>query len=89
MLQRQNAFSEHEDLLTENLLKDAFNYFDIDNSGEISLDELKNIISLTGSTEEESEFLKKILNEVDENKDSSISFEEFKNLFIKLNNKLK
>ena len=59
-------------ILTEERLEKAFNMFDKDNSGKLSIEEIKNVF---GGTEEQ---WKKVISEIDLNKDGEVDFAEFK-----------
>jgi Ca2+-binding EF-hand superfamily protein len=61
----------------EQELKDAFAVFDTDNSGSIDRKELKRLMKKLGQAE-----LDAMMDEVDENGDGEISFEEFKALMM-------
>jgi len=63
----------------EQELRDAFKVFDTDNSGAIDRKELKRLMKKLGQALTEAE-LDAMMNEVDENGDGEISFEEFKAL---------
>jgi calcium-dependent protein kinase len=66
-------------------LKFAFRFFDKDNSGEITIDEIAQVFFKNERTrDEKSEVLKKIIKEVDINGDGIISFEEFKTVMKKI-----
>ena len=74
-----------EKFLSENVLKFAFRYFDKDGSGEITFDEIEDIFK--GSVADKNkvhESLKKIIDEVDTNKDGIISFNEFSDIMKKM-----
>uniref|UniRef100_A0A803M1X1 non-specific serine/threonine protein kinase n=1 Tax=Chenopodium quinoa TaxID=63459 RepID=A0A803M1X1_CHEQI len=58
----------------ENLLK-AFRYFDKDNSGFITMDELENEMMIYGIADESS--IKEIISEVDTDNDGKINYDEF------------
>jgi calcium-dependent protein kinase len=67
-------------LLTENNLRMAFNFFDTDNSGKLSKDEIKNILGvINDDPEKENELIKTILGDL-ETKDGLISFEDFEKI---------
>ena len=81
------ASSKRNELLNEPRLKQAFDYFDKDKSGTISLDELKSVLGETGlqSNEELDQGVwEDILAEADENGDGEIDFQEFKNMMNRL-----
>ena len=64
------------DILTEDQnLRAAFNFFDKDGGGEISLAELRMVFNDVPKAE-----LNKMIEMADTNKDGQISFEEFKKL---------
>ena len=65
--------------MSRNYLKFAFGYFDRDNSGDISLEEIKKRFLQTSknNTEEVEKQLKEMFGEIDINGDGTISFEEF------------
>lgn len=63
----------------EQELLDAFKVFDTDNSGAIDRKELKRLMKKLGQALTEAE-IDAMMNEVDENGDGEISFEEFKAL---------
>ena len=67
-----------EYFVKDNVLRFAFRYFDKDDSGEITFDEIENLF--TESIPDKSkvhETLKSIIQEVDRNNDDKITFEEF------------
>ena len=70
--------------LEEDILKYAFQYFDKDNSGEITLDELETIFRGHIKDKDIKKELNNILKEVDFNDDKVIDFEEFKKLMNNL-----
>ena len=74
-----------EKFVTDNILKFAFRYFDKDNSGEITFDEIESVFkeSITDKTKVH-EALKQIISEVDTNGDGIISFEEFADIMKKM-----
>lgn len=69
-------------MLSDDKLKRAFAIYDKDNSGSISVDEIKEILGVGKSISEE--VWKQVVKEVDENDDGEVSFEEFKTMMIKL-----
>lgn len=73
------ATADYQKLCTENNLRQAFNKFDLDGNGEITFDELKEVI---GSDEEDT--IKDIIKQVDKNGDGQINFDEFKDMMIAL-----
>jgi Ca2+-binding EF-hand superfamily protein len=65
-------------------LKLAFSVFDKDNSGRITADEMRSVMSQFGLSDAE---LDEMVKEVDEDGDGSIGFEEFCKLAARLSNK--
>lgn len=76
------ASIDMETLCTEGNLKMAFMFFDTDNSGFLSIDEIRNALGLQNLNEnpEAKKMLDSVIAELDENNDNQISFEEFKKL---------
>lgn len=74
------AALDKDKFLTEDIMKFAFAYFDKDGSGEITLNEIKEVFSKKSAimTSEAENNFKKIIEEVDQNSDNLISFSEFK-----------
>jgi calcium-dependent protein kinase len=74
-----------ERFINENVLRFAFRYFDKDGSGEITFDEIEAIFkdSITDKSKVH-DSLKKIVDEVDSNKDGIISFTEFSDIMKKM-----
>ena len=77
------AILNNEKHVTIDRLSKAFKLFDKDNSGKLSIEEIKNVF---GGDEES---WKKIFEEVDINKDGEVDFEEFKVLMTGWNEKIK
>ena len=67
-----SAMISSKKVVTEERLEKAFNIMDKDGSGKLSVDEIKNIF---GGSEEQ---WKKVISEVDLNKDGEVDFAEFK-----------
>lgn len=65
----------------EQELRDAFNFFDTDGSGAIDRKELKRLMKKLGQALTEAE-IDAMMQEVDENGDGEISYEEFKALML-------
>ena len=65
--------------LRENILTQAFKFFDKDNSGEISFDEIEKLFKdiITDDKINVRQGLKKIMEEIDLNIDGKINFDEF------------
>ena len=77
------AILNNEKVVTADRLSKAFKLFDKDNSGKLSIDEIKHVF---GGDEES---WKKIFEEVDINKDGEVDFEEFKILMTGWNDRMK
>jgi calcium-dependent protein kinase len=68
----------NENQLTSNeKLQAAFKMFDKDNSGSISADEIREVLSFGGTNPLSKESIDAIIKQVDENGDGDISYEEF------------
>jgi len=81
------ASSKRTELLEDKKLNQAFQYFDKDESGTITLDELKEAMGAAGPSSNEDldqGVWEDILREADENGDGEIDFGEFKNMMKKL-----
>ena len=76
------ALLELNDKLSEEQLAQAFNFFDQNKSGSITLKDLEDVLLAAGKYEVEKIWLQ-ILKEVDTNHDGMIQFEEFKNILKK------
>ena len=81
------ATIKYENLISENNLKYAFDYFDKDHSGFLSKDEIKEVLGLIDDSDESNKIVNDIFKEVDLNGDGQISFEEFK-IMMESNQKL-
>ena len=91
--QNNEDFIEYEDflratlsmdvILTEKNLELAFQYFDTENKGYLTKENLETTFGVSKENSKENEIIKNILNEVDANGDGSISFKEFKSLMKK------
>ena len=74
-----------ERFISENVLKFAFRYFDKDNSGEITFDEIEAVFKDSVADKSKvHESLKAIVQEVDTNGDGQISFKEFSDIMKKM-----
>lgn len=69
-----SACISQNDLLTKNNLKMAFDYFDTDSSGKLSVEEVKNALSVSNIYDKK---LSEIMSKLDVNGDGEIDFEEF------------
>ena len=81
------ATIKYENLISENNLKYAFEYFDKDHSGFLSRDEIKEVLGLYDDSHQSNKIVNDIFKEVDLNGDGQISFEEFK-IMMESNQKL-
>ena len=70
-------------LLSDKYLRLAFNSYDKDGSQLLSVDEIKKALGLIEG-EEDNDVIKKIIKEIDINGDGQISFDEFKQLMLKV-----
>lgn len=70
-----------KDMLTDEKLKAAFNMFDIDGSGEITIDEIIKVLG-GGHDPEAVQEWKDIINNIDTDGNGEISFKEFKKMMI-------
>mmetsp|Transcript_16048 Transcript_16048/g.17955 ORF Transcript_16048/g.17955 Transcript_16048/m.17955 type:complete len:502 (-) Transcript_16048:65-1570(-) len=75
------AAIHRNDVLNIEVLKKAFRVFDEDQSGNISADELKNVFGSNKNFGDN--FWQDLINEVDQNGDGEISFDEFKDMMLK------
>lgn len=85
----QNGFLEFEEfvrviidkkkILTNEILKFAFDFFDKDGNGEVTLEELAETFGESNKAQ-----LKELIDEIDINKDEKISFHEFKVMMYKI-----
>ena len=73
-----------KDILTEDRLRAAFNTFDIDRSGNISMDEIKNAICAGKLIDDK--VWASVMSEVDNNNDDEITFPEFKEMMERIFN---
>ena len=73
-----SAMINSQKVVTEERLKKAFRMFDKDNSGKLSVKEIKNVF---GGTENQ---WKQVINEIDLNNDGEVDFEEFKIMMINM-----
>ena len=73
-----------EKFTNENVLRFAFRYFDKDDSGEITFDEIEDVFKTSINKTNIRNTLKQIIKEVDINGDGVISFEEFVHVMKKM-----
>ena len=69
-------------MLQEEKLKAAFDIYDKDGNGTIELDEMKEVLGVGAKICET--VWKEMIDEIDENKDGVVSFDEFKEMMLKL-----
>ena len=69
-------------VITEDKLLQAFKMFDKDNSGKLSIDEIKAVFG------GDSEMWKKVIEEIDLNKDGEVDFKEFKQMMTKMDKQM-
>ena len=74
----------YENLVSENNLKNAFEYFDKDHNGYLTPDEIREVLGLGGQENDEvsKKTVEEIIKEVDLNGDGIISYEEFRMMMI-------
>jgi len=75
------ATMNERDLISQQKLRAAFRLFDKDGNGSISSDEIKEAL---GISDEDGDELRKLINDIDENGDGEIDFEEFCNMMQRL-----
>jgi calcium-dependent protein kinase len=76
------AAMDKEKVLTKQRIEYCFQLFDKDKSGQISKDELKNMLG--GADNISDEVWAELIKEVDANGDGEIGFNEFRDMLIKL-----
>lgn len=83
------ASMDREKILTTSRLKEAFNYFDIDGNGRITLEELKEVFNKGSFSDLDDDVWKELIAEADQNKDGEIDFGEFQGMMTSLIHKMK
>ena len=71
------ATTKKANLLNQQKLRQAFAYFDKNNTGKVSVNELQEIMGNMQNEGLDDQVFKDILDEVDEKKDGVLDFEEF------------
>ena len=71
-------------LLTDNILRYTFKYFDKDNSGEITADEIAKILFQGVDKSHSQKLTNELLSQFDVDSNASIDFDEFKKMMTKL-----
>ena len=77
-----SAMIDTKKVITEDKLEKAFKIFDKDGSGKLSLEEIKEVFG------GDKESWKKVIEEVDLNKDGEVDFNEFKIMMMNLEKKI-
>ena len=90
-----NGYIEHEEfvraaldknvLLDDKVLRFIFEFLDKDDSGQITLDELKRVFGVCAGKDTENK-LRRIIEEIDTDNNGEISFDEFKRMMINIIN---
>ncbi len=80
------ASIKKESLLTEDILKFAFKFFDKDGSGSITADEVAAVLFQGKDREISIKLTEDLIKEIDQDHNAQISFEEFKDMMKKLLN---
>jgi len=73
-----------ESLLTDGNLRYTFKFFDKDNSGEITVEEISSVIFQGADKVISEKLTKELLREFDVDSDYKINIEEFKDMMVKL-----
>ena len=76
------ATINEKNLVTNERLLQAFKMFDKDNSGALSYEEIKEVLCFDSQVDES--MVQRIIEEVDENGNGEIEFDEFCNMMKKL-----
>jgi len=73
------ASMSEDDLLSDARLRKAFQLFDKDNGGSITIDELREIFQFfqTAGADMDDDYVNKVIAQVDNDGDEDVSFEEF------------
>ena len=71
------AAINHQKMLNQDNIREIFTMFDLDGDGFISFDELEYMFKNNLNYNASDKFLQEIMEEVDQNNDNQISFEEF------------
>lgn len=69
-------------LLQDDKLKQAFRFYDKDDSGSISLDEIKDVLGVGRSIDDQ--VWAQVVKEVDRDGNGEVDFDEFKEMMVKL-----
>jgi len=71
-------------LLTDSILRYTFDYFDKDKSGEITVDELKQVFCMDQNNNISDDLINEMVNQVDLDGNKVITYEEFKDMLRKI-----
>ena len=74
-----------QEMLNKDKLRAAFKLFDLDNNGRITIQEIRQVLRGSDAVTEPVEW-RKIINEIDKDKDGEISFNEFNEMMQNLLN---
>ena len=81
------ATMNKENLFTEENLQTAFEIFDTNNDGKVSVEEIEEIIGITGKSKGNKKLIDQLLKEINKNKEEEFfTFEEFKKFILENNN---
>ena len=80
------ATANRDELLQDHKLEQAFKFYDLDNNGSVSLDEIKTAFGT--NTNVDGAVWSKIIKEVDADGNGEIDFQEFKTMMKKLLSKI-
>jgi len=81
------ATMNKENLFTEENLQTAFEIFDTNNDGNVSVNEIEEIIGITGKNKENKKLVDQLLKEINKNKEEEFfTYEEFKKFILEKNN---
>ena len=77
-----SAMIDSKKVITEDKLERAFKIFDKDNSGRLSVDEIREVFG------GDKQSWKKVIEDVDLNKDGEVDFKEFKAMMMNIDKKI-
>ena len=76
------ATIDKNELLSDDNLREAFDFFDSDNSGTIDANEIGRVLGY--NLHKERKLWREVVSEVDTNGDGEIDFQEFKSVMMRL-----
>ena len=80
------ATMNKENLFTEENLQTAFKIFDTNNDGNVSVDEIEEIIGITGKCKRNKNLIDQLLKEINKNKEEEFfTYDEFKKFILEKN----